>query len=176
VARDVTERQRADARFRGLLETVPDAMVCIRADGRIALVNAQTERLFGYRRDELVGQPVEMLVRDAGRPNLLENAWKFTSGQNAASIEFGANPAGDGRLCCFVRDNGAGFDPAYSDQPFQRLHRTRDFPAPARSGQRTADRGTPRRVRRGRAHSRRHFVRAAGDALNWRKSSWKEHQ
>jgi PAS domain S-box-containing protein len=134
VARDVTERQRADARFRGLLETVPDAMVCIQADGRIALVNAQTERLFGYRRDELVGQPVEMLVRDAGRPNLLENAWKFTSGQNAASIEFGANPAGDGRLCCFVRDNGAGFDPAYSDQPFQpfqRLHRTRDFPAPA---------------------------------------------
>lgn len=64
---DVTERQRADARFRGLLEAVPDAMVCGRADGRIALVNAQTERLFGYRRDELVGQPVERLVPEAMR-------------------------------------------------------------------------------------------------------------
>jgi two-component system cell cycle sensor histidine kinase/response regulator CckA len=67
VARDVTDRQRADARFAGLLEAAPDAMVCVDADGRIALVNAQTERLFGYRRDELVGQPVEMLVPDAVR-------------------------------------------------------------------------------------------------------------
>jgi two-component system, cell cycle sensor histidine kinase and response regulator CckA len=65
VARDVTERQRADARFRGLLEAAPDAMVCVDAEGRIALVNAQTERLFGYGREELVGQPVEMLVPDA---------------------------------------------------------------------------------------------------------------
>jgi PAS domain S-box-containing protein len=321
VARDVTERQRADARFRGLLEAVPDAMMCLRADGRIVLVNAQTERLFGYRRDELAGQPVEMLVPEAMRDahlghragyeaypppmgawrqlagrrrdastfpagislstvdtdegvlitaavrdmtehqqikdleranrnmeafaysvahdlraplralsgfsealledyedtfddegrdyagriveaseqmatliddllrlsrisragvhlqavdlgaeairiaeelrrsdpgrhvsfaiqqpvqvqadpglirtvmqNLLENAWKFTSGQNNASIEFGASPAGDGRLRCYVGDNGAGFDPAYSDQlfqPFQRLHKTREFP------------------------------------------------
>src|SRR5260370_41376016 len=42
-------------------------MVCVDADGRIALVNAQTERLFGYHRDELIGQPVEMLVADAAR-------------------------------------------------------------------------------------------------------------
>ena len=42
-------------------------MVCVDAGGRIALVNAQTERLFGYRREELVGQPVEMLVPDAVR-------------------------------------------------------------------------------------------------------------
>src|ERR1700752_5028969 len=60
--RDVTERRRAQARFAGLLEAAPDAMVCVDADGRIALVNAQTERLFGYGREELVGQPVEMLV------------------------------------------------------------------------------------------------------------------
>ena len=56
-----------DHRFAGLLEAAPDAMVCVDADGRIALVNAQTERLFGYGRDELVGQPVEMLVPDAVR-------------------------------------------------------------------------------------------------------------
>jgi PAS domain S-box-containing protein len=63
--------------------------------------------------------------------NLLENAWKFTSGEGDASIEFGATPTGDGGLCCYVRDNGPGFDPAYNDklfQPFQRLHTTREFP------------------------------------------------
>jgi len=63
-ARDVTEHRRADARFRGLMEAAPDAMVCVGRDGRIVLVNAQTERLFGYGRDELVGQPVEILVPD----------------------------------------------------------------------------------------------------------------
>jgi PAS domain S-box-containing protein len=51
-------------RFVALVEAAPDAMVCVDADGRIALVNAQTERLFGYGRDELVGEPVEMLVPD----------------------------------------------------------------------------------------------------------------
>ena len=67
VSRDVTEHQRAQARFTGLLEAAPDAMVCVDADGRIAVVNAQAERLFGYGRDELIGQPVEMLVPDETR-------------------------------------------------------------------------------------------------------------
>ncbi|HSQ58745.1 MAG TPA: PAS domain S-box protein [Gemmata sp.] len=48
--------------LRGLLEAIPDALVIADADGRIVLVNAQTERLFGYRRDELLGRPVEILV------------------------------------------------------------------------------------------------------------------
>ena len=67
ITRDVTERQRADDRFRGLMEAAPDAMVCVDSGGRIALVNAQTEGLFGYRRGELVGQPVEILVPDQVR-------------------------------------------------------------------------------------------------------------
>ena len=57
--------QFADHMMVGLLEAAPDAMVCVDAGGRIVLVNAQTERLFGYRRDELAGQPVEILVPDA---------------------------------------------------------------------------------------------------------------
>ncbi len=73
VTRDVTAQQRANARFRGLLEAAPDAMVCVDRDGRIVLVNAQAERLFGHRREDLAGQPVEILVPDAmkaGHPAL----------------------------------------------------------------------------------------------------------
>jgi two-component system, cell cycle sensor histidine kinase and response regulator CckA len=67
VARDLTERQRAEARFTGLLEAAPDAMVCVDGDGLIALVNEQAERLFGYGRAELIGQPIEVLVPEQAR-------------------------------------------------------------------------------------------------------------
>ena len=54
--RDLSERNRGDAKFRSLLEAAPDAMLCVGADGRIALVNAEAERLLGYSRDELIGE------------------------------------------------------------------------------------------------------------------------
>jgi PAS domain S-box-containing protein len=63
--------------------------------------------------------------------NLLGNAWKFTGGRADASIEFGTTAVDEAPLCCYVRDNGAGFDPAYVGklfQPFQRLHDASEFP------------------------------------------------
>ncbi|CAO5237048.1 PAS domain S-box protein [Frankia sp. AgKG'84/4] len=51
----------------GLLDAAPDAIVGVRADGRIALVNAQAERLFGYPRAQLLGQPVEKLIPESAR-------------------------------------------------------------------------------------------------------------
>lgn len=60
--RDITDRKRIEERFRALLDSAPDAMVIAGHDGRIVLVNSQTEKLFGYRREELLGQPVEVLV------------------------------------------------------------------------------------------------------------------
>lgn len=74
IVRDITVRAAAErhlraseARFRDLLESAPDAILITDGQGAIQLVNAQTERLFGYRRDELIGRKIEMLIPERNR-------------------------------------------------------------------------------------------------------------
>nr|WP_221383274.1 PAS domain S-box protein [Actinoplanes polyasparticus] len=67
ITRDTGGEQRAEARFRALLEAATVAIVGVNETGRILLVNAEAERLFGYTRNELRGQPVEILVPQALR-------------------------------------------------------------------------------------------------------------
>ncbi|MBI4924094.1 MAG: PAS domain S-box protein [Devosia nanyangense] len=72
-ARRVTERHlvEAEARLRSYLEAAPDAIVAVNKRGRISLVNAQTEEMFGYHRDDLLGQPVTAILPEELAQRLL---------------------------------------------------------------------------------------------------------
>ena len=63
--RDTSERKQAEAKFRGLLESAPDAMVIVDANSEIVMVNSQVEQVFGYQREELINQPLEILIPES---------------------------------------------------------------------------------------------------------------
>ena len=91
IATDLTERNREEERFREVVEAAPNGIVVVNEAGVITLVNAQTEKAFGYLRSELVGQPVEMLVPE-----------RFHAAHPAHRRSFFADPKG--------RAMGAGRD------------------------------------------------------------------
>ena len=62
VTDDITERRRAEEHFRLAVESAPNGLVIVDQKGKIILVNSHVETLFGYQRDELTGQPIEILV------------------------------------------------------------------------------------------------------------------
>ncbi|OZG70164.1 chemotaxis protein [Hahella sp. CCB-MM4] len=64
---DITERTRAEKRFRQVLEAVPNSIVQVNRGGTIMMVNSQAEKLFGYTRDELIGQPLDLLIPERFR-------------------------------------------------------------------------------------------------------------
>ena len=71
----------SEERYSRFLDTAPDAMVVVGEDGRILLVNVQTERVFGYSRPELLGQPITILIPE-----------RFRAGHGAHEARFFANP------------------------------------------------------------------------------------
>ncbi len=87
--RDVSARRRADDKFRALLEAAPDAMVIVDGAGRITLVNAQTEKLFGWARAELLGQPVELLIPERLRGRHAGHRGGFFASPKARSMGSG---------------------------------------------------------------------------------------
>jgi PAS domain S-box-containing protein len=70
---------RADSEFndRDLLDAAPDAMIVVREDGTLAFVNVQTEKLFGYAREELIGHSLDRLIPDRFRPSHQRHVARF---------------------------------------------------------------------------------------------------
>ena len=86
---DITDRKRAEEKFRGLLESAPEAVVIVNEKGSIVLVNSQTERLFEFPRQELLGRPVETLIPERFRHQHLQHLTDYFSQPQARPMGIG---------------------------------------------------------------------------------------
>lgn len=93
---------RSEAKFRNLLETAPDAMVVVDGDGRIALVNAEAETMFGYSRAELIGQSVDLIMPDRFRGAHESRIRAFAASSQVRRMGYGRELFG-------LRRNGSEF-------------------------------------------------------------------
>lgn len=89
--RDLTKLKAEERRFENLLEAAPDGIVIVNRSGLIQIVNAQTEKLFGYSRGELIGRPVEILVPHSVRGQHATHREVYSNAPQPRSMGAGLN-------------------------------------------------------------------------------------
>jgi PAS domain S-box-containing protein len=109
---DLTELKRAQETFQTVVETASDAMVVCEKGGKVILVNSQVEHLFGYARQELIGQPVEFLMPERFRQVHVEERTAYMKGPEA-------RPMGTGLELYGRRKDGSEFPVEISLSPVE---------------------------------------------------------
>jgi PAS domain S-box-containing protein len=94
ISRDLSESKESGAKYRGLLEAAPDAMVVVNPGGEIVLLNVQAEKQFGYRRDELVGQQVKNIIPEGFAERLIADGTRTAAEALAQQIGTGIELSG----------------------------------------------------------------------------------
>ena len=94
ISRDLSEAKDSEAKYRGLLEAAPDAMVVVNQRGDIVLVNVQAEKRFGYRRDELLGQKVKNIIPEGFAERLIADDARSAAEALAQQIGTGIELSG----------------------------------------------------------------------------------
>jgi PAS domain S-box-containing protein len=89
ISRDISERKDTEARYRGLLEAAPDAMVVVNVAGEIVLLNVQAEKQFEYARDELIGQQVKNIIPEGFAERLIADDLRSAADALAQQIGTG---------------------------------------------------------------------------------------
>src|SRR6202140_4988688 len=89
ISRDLSESKESGAKYRGLLEAAPDAMVVVNQSGEIVLLNLQAEKQFGYHRDELVGQKVKNIIPEGFAERLIADGTRTAAEALAQQIGTG---------------------------------------------------------------------------------------
>jgi PAS domain S-box-containing protein len=89
ISRDVTEHKESEAKYRGLMEAAPDAMVVVNQAGEIVLLNAQAENQFGYSRDELLGQKVTNIIPEGFAERIIADGTRTAAEALAQQIGTG---------------------------------------------------------------------------------------
>src|SRR5450755_4740437 len=89
ISRDLSESKESEAKYRGLLEAAPDAVVVVNQRGEIVLLNVQAEKQFGYRRDELVGQKVKSIIPEGFAERLIADGTRSAAEALAQHIGTG---------------------------------------------------------------------------------------
>jgi len=112
IIRDIGPRKQLEAKFRGLLESAPDGIVVVDTKGKIAIINSQTEKLFGYTKDELLGQSIEILVPEKIKHSHVKQRDSYIASPNT-------RPMGAGRLLTGRRKDGSEFPVEISLSPLE---------------------------------------------------------
>jgi PAS domain S-box-containing protein len=89
ISHDLSESKESGAKYRGLLEAAPDAMVVVNQAGEIVLLNLQAEKHFGYHRDELVGQKVKNIIPEGFAERLIADGTRSAADALAQQIGMG---------------------------------------------------------------------------------------